>query len=211
MEKYGFTDKVLDWFRSWINGREQRLKFNDITSAKKEIQIGLPQGTPLSCCLFNLYVNDVPNVLKYCQIKMFADDAMIHIAGKRENITDLISKVNYDLHSILNYLNMCKLKMNVEKTKYIIIGKEEIVTDNEVIIGGTTIEKVETMKYLGVIIDNKLNFKEHFEYVNKKMAKKVYFLSRMRKKLDQETKKIIYKSLVVSQIDYCSSILFMSN
>jgi len=43
------------------------------------------------------------------------------------------------------------------------------------------------------------------------MAKKIYFLNRMRKRLDKETKRILYKSLIVSQIDYCSSILFMCN
>ena len=43
------------------------------------------------------------------------------------------------------------------------------------------------------------------------MAKKVYFISRMRNKLDKESKKILYKSLVVPSIDYCSTILFMCN
>lgn len=67
------------------------------------------------------------------------------------------------------------------------------------------------MKYLGVVIDDRLNFKENLVMVYKKMSKKVNFLVRNRKRLDYDTKLLLYKSLIAPSIDYCSSILFLMN
>ena len=53
------------------------------------------------------------------------------------------------------------------------------------------IERVCVMKYLGVIIDENLNFKEHNQYIVNKVAKKVYFMGGMKRKLDKDTK-ILY-------------------
>lgn len=65
------------------------------------------------------------------------------------------------------------------------------------------------MKYLGVIIDHHLTFKRHCEYVAKKMSKKVNYLRRIRARLNEETALLLFKSLIVPQYDYCSTILFL--
>ena len=67
-------------------------------------------------------------------------------------------------------------------------------------IDGNTIEKVNKMKYLGVFIDDKLSFKDHLEFITKKISKKVYFMSKVRNKLDKETKIVLYKSIIVPHI-----------
>ena len=86
-----------------------------------------------------------------------------------------------------------------------------IQTNIPIVMKDELLDKVEEIKYLGIMMDNKLNFKYHLKYVEKKVIKKVYFLNRMRNKLCQDEKRLLYKSLVVPHIDYSSAILFMCN
>lgn len=78
-------------------------------------------------------------------------------------------------------------------------------------IDGIAVEQVHVMKYLGVMIDSKLKFKENVNYVSKKIAKKVGLLGRLKRKLDLNTKCLLYKALIAPHLDYCSSMLFLNN
>jgi hypothetical protein len=66
------------------------------------------------------------------------------------------------------------------------------------------------MKYLGVEIDEKLNFKQHVDTTLKKMAKKVGFFGRTQQKLTKTAKITVYNSIISPYLDFCSSILFLS-
>jgi hypothetical protein len=75
-------------------------------------------------------------------------------------------------------LKFNKLKLNVSKTKYIImIGKRSNIENGStsLIIDAEKIARVPKMKYWGVEIDEKLNFKQHVDTTIKKMAKKVEY------------------------------------
>ena len=123
-----------------------KVKYEELTSNLKNIEIGIPQGTPLSCSMFNIYFNDAPLVLKYCQMKLFADDAMIHISGRNEYFGELFSKVKVSLNGFVQYLNMCKLKLNTNKTKYMIISRVEFSASDNLIVENKMIQKVDMVK-----------------------------------------------------------------
>jgi hypothetical protein len=76
-------------------------------------------------------------------------------------------------------------------------------------IDGEQIARVASMKYLGAEIDEKL--KQHVDTTLKKMAKKVGFVGRKQQKLTKTAKITIYNSIISSHLDFCSSILFLSN
>lgn len=206
LKKYGVDGKVLMWLQSWLTDRKQETRFNAKLSSESNIEDGIPQGTPLACILFALYINDLPLCAKNAVIKMFCDDTMAWVA--EDNFDTAKTKIEEDMIEIENYLKRNKLKLNVNKTKFMVIG-----SNRECILkmDGIEIEKVDTMKYLGVVIDEKLNFKENIEYLRKKMTKKVSFMMRMKKRFDQDTKLLLYKTLVMPHLDYCSSILFLNN
>ena len=90
-----------------------------------------------------------------------------------------------------------------------IITKRQVNENVRIAADGIEIEKVQLIKYLGIMIDDKLNLKKNTELVLKKMAKKTGFLMRNRKKVDTEAKLMLYKSIVAPHIDYCSSILYL--
>jgi ribonuclease P/MRP protein subunit RPP40 len=211
LEMYGIGAKALLWFKSYLSDRSQIVKINGVTSEPLENDLGVPQGAVLGPILFILYINDLKDVLQHCKIKLFADDTLIYICSK--DIKEATSKLNNDLNCLFNKINHDKLKINVKKTKLMIISNKKFFNKNEIHIkiNNELIKLEHEIKYLGVILDDKLNLNENLNYVIRKMAKKVNVLYRTADKLNKEQKLQIYKTTIEPHINYCSSVLFLSN
>lgn len=195
LESIGIKDVELKWFKDYLSERKQNTKLNGMSSKDKEIPIGLPQGTALSVILFILYIDGITKVVKNSTVTLFADDAMIVTKDKNVNIA--IIKLNEDLNRIYNWLNEKRLMLNIDKTKWMLIarGKPKCKLI-DVKIANNNIERVSQMKYLGIILDDKLCFEQQVKNCMKKTASKVNFLSRISKKLPFDTEKIIYNTIV---------------
>lgn len=141
---------------------------------------------------------------------MFADDTLIYIIF--DDLKDACNKLNEDLTALFNKLCQHKLKLNVLKTKAMLItNKKSIDLNNiDISINNETIELVNEIKYLGVVIDNKLNFEANINYICKKVGKKVNVLARLRNQLNLQQKISIYKTIIEPHFTYCSTILFLS-
>lgn len=92
---YGVRGKELKWFESYLESRTQCTKFNDATSERIGIDIGVPQGSKLAATLFSLYINDIKSCLIHMLIALFADDTLIYYSGN--DIDEIMIKVNEDL------------------------------------------------------------------------------------------------------------------
>jgi exonuclease III len=210
LHKYGIRGTELKWFESYLEGRYQRTLYNKNYSDEEEITLGVPQGSTLGPLLFILYVNDIVATIQHCTINLFADDTLIYITG--QNLEDMTEKLNMDLVVVARWLKANKLMLNLSKTKFQIITHKSTNRSAElqVYIDQQQLEKVEVIKYLGVLIDSKLNFNDNFNYVLKKMEKKINFLGRIRKKLTRRSKITVYKAIISPHVDYCSSILYLA-
>lgn len=80
---YGIKGIVLSWFKSYLENRSQRVKFNGILSDSIAMNLGVPQGSILGLfLLFLLYINDLTKtVCDNCEIRLFADDALVYTIG----------------------------------------------------------------------------------------------------------------------------------
>lgn len=96
-----------------------------------------------------------------------------------------------DLHSVNEWLKMNKLKLNENKTKFMEIN---MISNIKIKINNEEIEKVNYIKYLGFIIDKDLRFKEHIDYICRKIGKKIGFFRRIRNKVSVITAINIYKT-----------------
>lgn len=211
LRKYGMGGKVLKWFESYLSSRTQICQYGNSMSNPKPVKFGVPQGSVLGPILFILYINDMKKALKHCDINLFADDTVMFIAEKNEEIA--IRKMKEDIKLLSKWLKFKKLKLNVQKTKYMIISNKTQLnyTDLKIDIEGDEVERVDVFKYLGVYIDHKLKFKEHIDNVIKKIARKYGMLVRLSGQLTFWSKIYLYKTLVAPHIDYCSSVLFLAN
>ena len=92
-----------------------------------------------------------------------------------------------------------------------ILGHRTVEVVNELKMGSAVIDRVNMIKYLGCVIDEKLTFNGNCDYVCKKLAKKVNFFGRVSNKLDKATRILVYNTIIAPHIQYCSTILFLSN
>lgn len=74
-------------------------------------------------------------------------------------------------------------------------------------LDSTEIERVEKIKYLGIIIDDRLRFEEHCDYMLKKIGEKISFLNRIGKDISGYTRCIVYKSIIAPHFEYCATLL----
>lgn len=207
---YGVKDTESKWFSSYLNDRYQRTSFEGHISEDTLVKHGVPQGSVLGPLLFILYINDIHHCIKHGQINLFADDTLLYI--KTTDIEDGLNKLNDDLNNLQGWLNENKLKLNINKTKWIVISeRQNVVNKTELIVDSEIVERVKCIKYLGVIVDENLKFKEYLDYVKKKVSSKIYLLGRIRNKINWKTALAIYNATIQPCFDYCSSILFQCN
>lgn len=203
LHNYGIQGTELKWFKSYLTNRKQFTKVNDTISENLDNVYGVPQGSILGALLFIIYINDMPNVLRNSEMVLYADDTLIFTEG--HNDEECRDKMISDLDNINEWLKMNKLKLNEKKTKIMEIN---MTSEINIDLNGETIEKVDHIKYLGFIIDKKLNFNEHIEYICKKIGKKIGFFKRIRNKLNVLTAINIYNTIIKPHFEYGSTILY---
>lgn len=208
LERLGIRNAELKWFRDYMTNRRQKVKIDDEVSDERFVRNGVAQGSALGNVLYLLAVNMLPNIFKNCKVKMYADDTLLTVAA--DTIEEAEKLMNDDLKILNEWLKFSKLSLNVTKTKFMIISQKKKLDFDKVKIkiDNIDIAIATEIKYLGVVIDNKLSFLNHLDYVKKKLIKKLALFRRINDKLNAYTKIILYKSIVAPHFDYCPSILF---
>ena len=147
--------------------------------------IGVPQGSTLGPVLFAIYLNDFFKCHKLYSIN-YADDSSILHSQKNCLHTSIINK---NLKSIYTWLCANKLKLNSEKSKFMIFSNKKNIIHEKIVLGNKEIEKIESMKLLGLWLDSKLTFAKH----TKKLSSKLSFVSYIISKFSNLPKKILRK------------------
>lgn len=209
LRRYGVRGTALKWFSSYLDNRTQVTRYNNSTSSAIGVDLGVPQGSVLGPLLFILYMNDLKQALQRLEVNLFADDTVLFFAG--DNIDECFNVMNAELVCFTEWLRLKKLQLNVSKTKCMLVTTRRTNENSRrVQIDGEEIERVETIKYLGVMLDEKLNFNEHIDYTIRKAARKFGVLCRISRYLTTEAKINVYTSLIAPHFDYCASILFLA-
>ena len=205
MYYYGIRGPALQWFSSYLSGRTQFVSYNGVQSNTKSIKCGVPQGSILGPLLFLLYINDLQNVCQYSLPILFADDTNLFFNSK--DITKLNFMLSEELSNISKWLKVNRLSLNINKTKYMLFTKKRYISDQiKIEIDKTPISKTNVSKFLGVIIDDKLTWKDHIAYVNGKIARGVGILNKAKHYLNREALTTLYYSFIYPYITYCNQV-----
>ena len=193
-----------EWLKSYLLNRKQYVKYNECESDILNVQCGVPQGSILGPTLFLLYINDICNVSEIFKSILFADDTNFFCSGK--NVNQLCNRICGELSKLNKWFAVNKLSLNVEKTNFIEFMNHKVKDEFIIKIGDKMIQRVFKTKFLGVIIDDKLNWKEHIKYISAKLSKTTAILFKSKMVLDKYSLRTLYCSLFLPYINYCSEI-----
>src|SRR6267154_1827567 len=207
MLKIKISGNMLRWIKNFLSCRTSRVKIGQHYSTNFTSQNGTPQGSSLSPILFLIMVNDFPTLSEYTSNALFADDCTVWRSGKN------LSQIQYHLQNDLNIISdWCKkwgFQINIEKTVGIIFtNKLNLIKEKfSLKIDDNLIKFQNSCKLLGVIFDNHLSWKQHIDLLINKSSRALNILrciSGTSWGSNKDTLLILYKSLILSNLDYCS-------
>lgn len=217
LSRYGIRGIPHNWFTSYLTMRKQVVKINNSHSDTEYTHYGVPQGSILGPLLFNLYINDIsdcvknlPNSAVFC----YADDTALIFSDS--NWEKVLSQTEKGITSINSWLDNNLLTLNPSKTHFICFHKTiksaptnltKLLLHHCNLVPNCNcnvyIDRKDSTKYLGVIIDEKLTFTHHVTAVAKRSRKLIPIMKKLRDISDKKTLKLVYTSLCESILTYC--------
>ena len=200
---FGVEGPYLQWFRDYLSGRKQATCVNGVLSQSLPISFGVPQGSILGPLLFIMYINDLPQCVTNGKVALYADDTAVFYSAK--NIHEVQRILEGQLSNVSQWLSENQLTLNLSKTKSMTIGSRQILAKGKLNLNlrGSSIENVESFKYLGVLLDERLTWDQHVDFLCKKVSKRLGVLRRASEFLDIPSRKLLYYALILPIFDYC--------
>ena len=214
LERIGIRGTVLKIFADFLSSRQQKVKINQYVSSDAAVTCGVPQGSILGPSLFLVYINDL------CQMSLhkgifftYADDTAIVFQG--DTWDEVRHNAEEGLHMVQNWLRLNLLTLNVSKTSLVQFSNSRLKQPNCEIRIHTCkfstnqqcscqiIAKTSTVRYLGVLLDEKVTWQPHIGMITARVRKLIWVFKNLRHVANLELLRSVYYALAQSVIGYC--------
>ena len=205
---FNMNNSMVAWVMDYLTSRPQYVRLGGGISKTVITNTGAPQGTVLSPFLFSLYTSDCRiSPASGCHLQKFSDDSA------------LVGYITEDSHRAYQqevdlFVKWCEdkdnhLMLNISKTKELIIDFRLIKAPfTPVLIKGEEIEVVPSYKYLGVLVDSKLDWRENSSAMFKKAQSRLFFLRKLHSfNVSRPLLHMFYQSILVSVMFYAVVLL----
>lgn len=206
MIKMGFPPYIRRIVNSYLSSRTVRYVGKGGIPRGKEMTAGVPQGSVLGPVLWNIAFDSVlslANTDEHCNILCYADDTLIVVTGK--DIVHTKLRAETFVTRVKNYIQKLGLTIAENKTEAMLFSpKKKAAPIAGLTVAGREICFSPSMKYLGVQVDNKWNFSEHFKLIERKVDNIVKALNKLMPNLrgPNENKRKLYGNVVLSVMLY---------
>ena len=200
---YGVRGHILDWIRAFLTDRTQQVVLDGATSTTVPVGSGVPQGSVLGPLLFIIYINDLPDYIKHCKVRLFADDCVLYRSVVNYNDTLLIQE---DLLSLQMWSHDWLMNFNVSKCHSMNITQSKNYINTIYYFNDTPLSAVDHCKYLGATLQSDLNWDRHIQQKVSKANSMLALVQRNLKISSIKTKELAYKALVRPHLEYASTV-----
>lgn len=175
LTRIGVSRYLINIIANYLSNRKLQIAKGETT----EIVAGVPQGSVLGPVLWNILFDDIfkLKLTEHSKIIGYADDLALMVAADQEHI--LVGKVNENLRRVNKWLRENSLQLAPEKTEAIILKGKRKREHLCFRVESTKITPVKTLKYLGMILDQRLYFGEHLKYACKKAGERAGLVTKL--------------------------------
>lgn len=201
LQDLGLGPLFLKLLNTYLVDRKQFVSLSGISSEVLINNYGVPQGSVLGPLFYALYVLSLKSAKLRARYFTFADDtAQIYIG---DNEQELVKIINDDLNLYYKWLIFNRLKLNTGKTQFMLFKqKNKRVGDMNIKINNVNLERASSVKYLGLVIDESLNWQMHINKITQKIHSLIPCIYKSRSYLTHKTKMNVYNAFFVSHIRY---------
>ena len=197
----GIKGKMHQILKSYLTNRKQRTLVHSYVSDDAKIDMGVPQGSILGPLLFVIYVNDLPSISNEAKFYLFADDTAISI--RAQSLSELQNKLDFILSMLTKWFNANRLSLNVSKTYHQIFSKK-LINGLVVKINNIVVDRKESVKYLGVTIDENLKWQSHINNISLVISRNIGIMGRAKYYISSQYLVLLYNSLILPYLNYCA-------
>ena len=198
---------MIRWIRNFLTDRTIQVRVGDALSGTKKIENGIPQGSVISPILFLLMINDIPRSNDGTSTDIFADDTALWKSGN--DLERIISQMQINLNNVRDWCATWGFMLSKEKTIAVIFTHRLVDNSSRLKIDGTGIQWKNEVRFLGVIFDKRMTWKQHIDYITdanrcKKRINMMRCISGQSRGADKRWLMHIYTAMIQSIIDYGS-------
>ena len=206
----GVGQIAVQWFNSYLSGRQQLVNIVDTNSDFRNVLCWVPQGSILGPLLFLVYVNDMKAAVK-CKLLLYADDSALLVSGK--DVLDIERILSVELGAVSELLYENRLTLHLGKTQSILFGSKKRISNSKcselhVTCNGSVIGSESEVTYLGAILDQTLSGASTARSIITKCTNKLKFLYSNVRSLDSKSKAMLTSTLIKCHFDYASAIWY---
>ena len=201
LKQFGVTGSLLSWFESYLFNRSQKVVLGGEESSILATNAGVPQGSILGPLLFLIFINDIVSIVEN-EIFLFADDSSLLKAFNNPTLAEL--SINKDLDNLSKWAKTWLVRFNPQKTVYMVISNKTSPSNIELSMNNTSLKRVTSECYLGVLLSSNMSWKGHIQKTIAKASGKIGILFKMRTQLPRSALSKYYISFIRPVLEYGS-------
>jgi hypothetical protein len=207
-----FSPHLIHLLYNYLHHRSFFVSIGNSSSEIQPISAGVPQGSLLGPTLFNLFINDFPQINSdpNLAITLYADDAAINV--RSGDVTLAVRKLNAALALMEPWLLNWRIQININKSSVTIFSKRRNHLKgplSPVTLFNQHLPWINNPKYLGVTLDPKMTFKLHITHTLRKLnyrLRQLYPIINRSSSIDIHLALTIYKALIRPIMTYASPV-----